>query len=182
MYLHCISSSYVFGTSTCGGSKKLGARIKTFTETRQIKLDSRHKIKSVITSQGEIKTSRVINAAGARAPEIGKMVDLDIPIVPRRGQLAITEPIAPIANRKVSEARYLAAKFHPELAKNAGEDMLRYGVAFTLEPRIDGNILIGSSREFVGYDSRTTYQVIGAIIKRAIGFFPILKNIHIIRT
>lgn len=163
-------------------AKKLGTRIKTFTEARQIKLDSCHKIKSVITSQGEIKTSIVVNAAGAWAPEIGKMVGLDIPIVPRRGQLAITEPIAPIASLKMSETRYIAAKFHPELAKNAGEDMVKYGVAFTLEPRMDGNILIGSSREFVGYDIRTTYQVISAIVKRAIRFLSILKNIHIIRT
>lgn len=164
------------------GAKKLDAHIKTFTEVKQIKLDRRHKIKSVITSQGEIKTSRVVNAAGAWAPEIGKMVGLDIPVVPRRGQLAITEPVAPIAGREMSEARYIAAKFHPELAKNAGEDIRKYGVAFTLEPRVDGNILIGSSREFVGYDTRTTYQVISAIMKRCVRFLPILKNIHIIRT
>ncbi len=163
-------------------ARKLGARIKTFTEVRQIKIDSRHKIESVITSHGEIKTSRVVNASGAWAPEIGKMVGLDIPIVPRRGQLAITEPVAPITGRKMSEARYITAKFHPELVKKAGEDMLEYGVAFTFEPRVDGNILIGSSREFVGYNTRTTYQVIRAIIKRAIRFLPILKNIHIIRT
>ncbi len=163
-------------------ARKSGARIKTFTEVRQIKIDSCYKIKSVITSQGEIKTSRVVNAAGAWAPEIGKMVGLDIPIVPRRGQLVITESVAPIGSRKMSEARYIAAKFHPELAKKAGEDMLKYGVAFTFEPRVDGNILIGSSREFVGYNTRTTYQVIRAIIKRAIRFLPILKNLHIIRT
>ncbi len=163
-------------------AKKAGAHIKIFTEVRQIKLDSRHKIRSVITSEGEIRTSIVVNAAGAWAPHIGKMVGLDIPIVPRRGQLAVTEKVAPIASRKMSEARYIAAKFHPELATNAGTDIHKYGVAFTLEPRPDGNILIGSSREFVGYNTGTSYPVISAIIRRAIRFLPVLKDVHIIRT
>lgn len=164
------------------GARRFGACIKTFTGVKHIRMNGRRRIKSVITSQGEIKTSTVVNAAGAWAPEIGRMVGLDIPIVPRRGQLAVTEQVAPIASRKMTEARYIAAKFNPKIAKNADEDMLKYGVAFTFEPRADGNILIGSSREFAGYDTRTTHRVIKAIIKRAVRFLPILRNIHVIRT
>ncbi len=164
------------------GARRLGAHIKTFTEVKHIRLDDRRKIKSVITSQGEIETSIVVDAAGAWAPEIGRMVGLDIPIVPRRGQLAVTEQVAPIVSRKMTETRYIAAKFNPKIMKNADEDMLKYGVAFTFEPRADGNILIGSSREFAGYDTRTTHRVIKAIIRRAVRFLPILKNIHVIRT
>jgi len=164
------------------GARRFGARIRTFTEVKQIALDSQRKIKSVITSQGEIRTSKVVNAAGAWAPEIGKMVGIDIPIIPRRGQLVVTEQVPPIADRKMIEARYIAAKFDPEILRDADEDLFKYGVAFTSEPRADGNILIGSSREFVGYDTSTTVPVIKAIIKRAVRFFPILKNINIIRT
>jgi sarcosine oxidase subunit beta len=164
------------------GAKKFGARIKTFSEVMNIRLAKCSKIASVITSQGEIRTSKVVNAAGAWAPQIGRMVGIDIPIVPRRGQLLVTEQIAPITCRKMTEARYIAAKFDPKLASDTDEDLLKYGVAFTFEPRTDGNILIGSSREFVGYDTRTSYPVIKAILKRATRFLPLLKSIHIIRT
>lgn len=44
----------------------------------------------VETNRGKVKTRRVVNACGAWAAEIGKLVNIDIPIVPLRRQRFVT--------------------------------------------------------------------------------------------
>jgi sarcosine oxidase subunit beta len=61
-------------------------------------------------------------------------------------------------------------------------DMETYGVAMVYEPTEHGNFLIGSSREFVGFDTRSDLQVLRLMAKRALRFFPAIKNINVIRS
>ena len=51
-----------------------------------------------------------------------------------------------------------------------------------IEPSDGNNVLIGSSRNFVGYDISTEIEIIHTIAKRAIRFYPILKDMNCIRT
>ncbi|MBA7573307.1 Hydrogen cyanide synthase subunit HcnC [subsurface metagenome] len=163
-------------------ARKLGAEIHTFEEIKDIKLDKNGKISGIITSESDVSAPIVVNCCGAWAPFVGKLIGLDIPIKPRRGQLVVVEQAAQVGHRKISEARYIVAKFHPELAEGTDSDMVKYGVAFVLEPTASGNILLGSCREFAGYDTRTTLPAIRAIVKRAVRFIPSLKYLHCIRT
>jgi len=164
------------------GARNLGAEIYTYEEVRSISRDPQGRIAGLTTDQREIRTPRVINCCGAWAPFIGKMVGLDIPIRPRRGQLVVVEKTAQVGHRKISEAHYIVAKFHPELTEGTDAEMLKYGVAFVFEPTASGTMLLGSSREFAGYDPRTTLSVIRTIIRRAIRFIPSLADLHCIRT
>lgn len=41
---------------------------------------------------------------------------------------------------------------------------------------------IGSSREFIGFDTTVNHQVVQLIAKRAIEFFPKMKDMNIIRS
>ena len=50
-------------------------------------------IAGVDTPRGSIDTPVVVNACGAWAPELGRMVGVDIPIQPIRRQMAVTAPI-----------------------------------------------------------------------------------------
>jgi glycine/D-amino acid oxidase-like deaminating enzyme len=163
-------------------ARSLGAEIHTFKEVKKVKLDKKGKISGIVTAEGEISTSIVVNCCGAWAPFLGKMVNLDIPIKPRRGQLVVVEQVAQVGHRKISEAHYIVAKFNPELAEGTDSDLIKYGVAFVFEPTASGNMLLGSCREFAGYDTRTTLPAIRAIIQRAIHFIPSLKYLHCIRT
>jgi len=163
-------------------ARSLGAEIHTFEEVKNIILDKKGKVSGIETIQGKISVPRVINCCGAWAPFLGKMVSLDIPITPRRGQIVVVEQTAQVGHRNISEAHYIAAKFHPELAEGADSDILKYGIAFDFEPTASGNMLLGSCREFAGYDTRTTLPAIRAIIRRAIHFIPSLKYLHCIRT
>jgi glycine/D-amino acid oxidase-like deaminating enzyme len=131
-------------------------------------------IDAVRTPRGLIETRTVVNAAGVYAPDIGKLVDLDIPITPRRGQLLVTEPLPPFLTRCLLSAKYIAAKYDPNLA--GGE-----GMGISVEQTENGNLLLGSTREFVGFDKRTTPDAMKRIVSETTRIIPRLKDAHLIR-
>ncbi len=53
-------------------------------------------VKSVVTDQGEIATPVVVDAAGAWAGSVARLVGVHLPVTPVRHQLYITEPIPSI--------------------------------------------------------------------------------------
>lgn len=162
-------------------AKRLGAQFWTHTPATAIKVKN-GRVSSVVTPKGEIRPKWVVNACGAWAPEIGRMVGLDIPIIPRRGQTLVTEPLAPVFKKVMLCARYIAIKHDPEIAKNSVDPSLQMGVGLSLEQTEAGNILIGNNREFVGYDRSTTFEVAKAIAGYVSRFVPFLREVHIIRT
>ena len=88
---HCTPESVVQGYAT--GARRFGARVMSHTEVTNI-LVSGGEIHAVETSAGSITTSCVINCAGAWSPQIANFVGLDLPVVPIRRQLVVTEPLA----------------------------------------------------------------------------------------
>ena len=165
------------------GVKKMGARILTHTAVIDIRLDAKGCIEGAVTEHEEIFAKRVVNAAGAWAPEIGKLVGLHIPIRPRQGQILVAERTFPVARRKVMEFGYMMAKFESNgYVRHVTPEMEKYGVALVFEPTEAQNFLIGSSRRFVGLDSSCHIEVLRAMAQRAIRFFPVIKDIKIIRS
>lgn len=163
----------------CRGAGKYGAKQLLSTEVRAIKV-KKGRVSSVLTSEGEIFTRFVVNACGVYAPAIGRMVGLDIPIIPRRGQIIVTEPVPSLICGDVNCARYITAKFRPELLGN--DENARLGIGLSLGQTENGNLLIGGTREFVGYDRRTTHRALRAILKHAVSLVPALKDISIIHS
>jgi glycine/D-amino acid oxidase-like deaminating enzyme len=161
------------------GAKKLGAKFSLRTEAKSIKLE-KGRVKSAVTDSGEILCKYLVNATGAYAQFIGRMVGLKIPIVPRRGQIIVTEPVAPLLRGDINCARYITAKFRPELLGT--DEMAKLGVGLSLAQTVNGNILIGGTREFVGFNKGTTHRALKAILKHATSIVPALKDIHIIRS
>jgi len=155
-------------------AKKLGAEALIHIEITGIEIKS-GKVRSIITTEGEIETDTIVNATGAYAASIGKLVDLDIPIKPRRGQILVTEAAPQILRRGLLSAGYIAAKFDPSLAESQG-------VGISMDQTSSGNLLLGSTREFVGFDKRTTYEGINSILRNTSRIIPQLKNMHIIRS
>ena len=165
------------------GAKKMGAKVLTHSAVTDIRLDADGCIERVVTEKEEIAAQRVVNAAGAWAPEIGKLVGLDIPIRPRQGQMLVAERTFPVARRKVMEFGYMMAKFEGgSYARKVTPEMEKYGVALVFEPTEATNFLIGSSRRFVGMDTSCHFDVLRAMAQRAIRFFPVIKDIKIIRS
>ncbi|MBS3970292.1 MAG: FAD-binding oxidoreductase [Clostridia bacterium] len=163
------------------GAKKLGAQIDTYNAVKNIQVNSLKKDFKIISERGEINAKRIVNAAGVWTPEIGKMVGLDIPILPRQGQILVAERTVPVARRKVVEFGYLMAKFEGgNYKRNVTPEMEKYGIAFVFEPTHADNFLIGSSRQFVGMNTFCDIEVLKALAQRARRFFPVIGDINII--
>ena len=155
-------------------AQKRGARLFTDTLITGIGKTA-HAVTSVKTNRGEIETNVIVNAAGIHAPEIGAMAGLEIPIRPRRGQLLVTEAVEPVISTCILSAQYIAAKFDPSLAEKGGGGT-------SIEQTANGNMILGSTREFVGFDSNTTFEAIRTILAKVTSMIPAVKDMHIIRT
>lgn len=153
-------------------AKSHGAIIQPFTSVESIEV-ANGRVVAVNTSAGRIPTAVVVNAAGVWSKAVGAMVGLDVPVLPRKGHIVVTEPVANIVYRKMMEAGYTGT---------VESDSGGLSIAAVVESTASGNILLGSSREIVGIDRTVNPDVIRAIVVRAIRFFPCLAHIHAIRS
>jgi sarcosine oxidase subunit beta len=83
---------YSVVTGFAAAARGLGVKIYEDTEVISINLRD-GKINGLTTTEGEISAPVIINAAGAEAATIGKMVNVDIPVHPTRRHIFITNPV-----------------------------------------------------------------------------------------
>lgn len=163
-------------------AKRNSAVVFDHTSVIGIRLDKKGVVEAIETDKGVLITKDVVNCAGVWAPEIGNMVGVDIPVKPRQGQLLVAEKTFPVGKRKIMEFGYMMAKFGDENYKrNVRPELEKLGIAFVFEPILSNNFLIGSSRAFVGFDTDVSIEVMQGLAERAIRFFPVMKDIHVIR-
>lgn len=153
-----------------------GLTVKTQAEVTSITKDVDFTIE---TTNGDVRAKKIVNAAGVWAPFIGKMVDIDIPIIPRKGHILVGSRQEPVMMRNVMEFGYLMNKFGRE--RIADERTAEHGVALVLEPTESQNFLLGSSRQFVGYDPTIDIRVVETMARRALRFYPKMDDFKIIR-
>lgn len=134
----------------------------------------------VMSHEKVFKANKVINAAGIYSPHVGKLLDIDVPVVPRKGHILVSSRAELLGSRKIQEFGYLMTKFGKE--RQASKEMNDYGVALVHEATQSQNFLIGSSREFVGYNTNVNHKVIRLIAERAIEYFPPMKDMSFIRS
>lgn len=129
-------------------------------------------VKSVLTSQGEFATRVVINATGTWAGEIARLAGSFLPIAPRRGFILVTGPAGHLISHKVYDSDYVAnvASGDADLQSSA-----------VVEGTKSGTILIGASRERVGFKSDLDVSVLRILAAQAISLFPVLQNVQLIR-
>ena len=163
-------------------ARRLGARIKSGAEITEIIVEH-GRAKGVKTQDGTVYyANTIINCSGVQSPRIGKMLGIDIPIIPRRGQIVVTEPIAPVIHTVMMCARVYVIKHNPAAGSYLSPKVLKMGTNIGIEQSVDGSILLGSTSE-LGYGKNvTTLDAIEAITARAVKFMPFLKNYRTIRT
>lgn len=169
---------YLYCYSLIEKAESYGLKVRAQTEVTNITKEEDEFV--IETTEGIIRAKKVVNAAGVWAPFIGKMLDIDIPIIPRKGHIIVGSRAEPVMMRNVMEFGYLMNKFGRE--RIADQRTAEHGVALVLEPTESQNFLIGSSRQFVGYDSSIDINVIHTIAKRALRFFPKMNDFNIIRS
>lgn len=165
--------------------KKKGLEVFTYRTITKINLSEKtNQVVSLETIEdGVILTSRIVNCAGAWAPEIGKLTGLNIPISPRKGTNLVSEQTDKLCNHKILEYGYMMSKFDNINFKRLVSPLVeKQNIAFNLEYTKANNLLVGGNRLFRGFDIRSEIETIKAISERAIRFFPELEHINCIRS
>ena len=156
------------------GARRAGARILTGTRATGLATQS-GRVTGVCTDRGRFEADLVVNACGAKSPGIAAMAGISLPIKPRRGQIMVTQATAPLISCCMISAKYIAAKYNPAIAESAGEGV-------SVEQTENGNLLLGSTREFAGFDTANTLAGMRTILKNTSKIIPKLKGLQIIRS
>lgn len=110
----------------------------------------------------------VVNAAGPDAPRLTP----GLPIVPRKGHLVITDRYPGFLRHQVVELGYL----------KSAHTLTRESVAMNVQPRKTGQLLVGSSRELVGWDASLNRPLVGQMLQRAASYLPALAQLVALRS
>jgi len=130
------------------------------------------RLTGVVTTQGRMSAGWVVNAAGTWAQGLSESLGAPVPVLPRRGLILVTEPLPPIIRHKVYSADYVA---------NVASSSASLQTSTVIEGTLSGPVLIGSSRERVGYDRSLSVPVLRQMAREATRLFPVLARVHAIR-
>jgi D-hydroxyproline dehydrogenase subunit beta len=131
------------------------------------------RITAIQTTQGQIAAGAVVNAAGPWSGQVAGLLGGWLPVRPRRGHILVTEPLPPLIRHKVYESDYVAAVL---------SDSDQAQCSAVVEGTRAGPVLIGSSREFAGFDRRASLSTMGRIAARAAALFPVLAGVRVLRS
>jgi sarcosine oxidase, subunit beta len=142
------------------GAAKLGVEIETFTDVLGFRT-SGDRIDAVVTSKGEIKTHRVVNAAGAWSPEVARMLGIELPNRPHRHEICSSEPLKPWLQPLVAD--------------------LSNGLYFSQSTR--GEIVGGISNEDVphGINMDSSHRFLALYGRAVVKTCPILGSVKVLR-
>jgi glycine/D-amino acid oxidase-like deaminating enzyme len=109
----------------------------------------------------------IINAAGQYASKLTPRIN----IRPRKGHLVITDRYPGTIRHQLVELGYLKS------AHSTTDD----SVAFNLQPRKNGQLLVGSSRQYESQDDAVEAQILSKMLRRAFAYIPGLSALSAIR-
>lgn len=125
------------------------------------------------TSSVDISAGAVVVAAGPWSGGVAEVLGGDLPVRPRRGMVLVTARMRQRVFHKVYDGDYFGA------TQSAAADLQTSSV---VESTPGGTVLIGSSREQVGFDDRLRVEVLAQLARRALALFPFLAGTPVIRT
>jgi glycine/D-amino acid oxidase-like deaminating enzyme len=130
------------------------------------------RVTGVRTTTRTVPAGTVVNAAGTWAGEVAALAGVALPILPRRGFILVTEPLPTLIRHKVYAAEYLS---------NVASDAAELESSGVVEGTRSGTVLIGASRERVGFTQTYPLAVLRRLAAQAVRLFPMLAGVHTIR-
>lgn len=152
--------------------------------TKLLRSDSVGAIDGVQTEKNSLGCKKaVVIAAGCWS---GKLMNnlmqdfnvvLDVPVKPRKGHLLVLENFNSLKlNHGIMEAGYLA---HKDAALGSVLDPVQTSISMTATMDTSGNLVLGSSRQFLGFDVEIDEYILNSIWERAGEFFPTLREMSL---
>lgn len=134
------------------GNQRLGVDYRPATPALEVRpLAAGFEIR---TPKGVVTTPKVVLAAGHGIMPLMKPLGFNVEIIAERGQILVTERMAPMGLLPANGVRQTA----------------------------EGTFLIGTTNEDVGFNVGTTPQAGAAMVRRQLRVLPALANVRIVRT
>ncbi|MGW2619175.1 NAD(P)/FAD-dependent oxidoreductase [Streptomyces sp. NPDC001500] len=150
-----------------------GARLETGRTVTRILRGPDGAVRGVRTDRGDLLAPAVVNAAGVWGADVAALAGVELPVLPRRGFVLVTEPLPPRVRHKVYAADYVA---------DVASDSAALQTSPVVEGTAAGPVLIGASRERVGFDRSFSLPAVRALAAGATRLFPFLEHVRAMRT
>ncbi|MBZ6210582.1 NAD(P)/FAD-dependent oxidoreductase [Streptomyces olivaceus] len=150
-----------------------GARLRTGRTVTGVLRGPGGTVRGVRTDRGDVHAPAVVNAAGPWGGEVAALAGVHLPVLPRRGYVLVTEPLPPRIRHKVYAADYVA---------DVASDSAALQTSPVVEGTAAGPVLIGASRERVGFDRSVSLPALRALAAGATRLFPFLARVRALRT
>jgi len=121
-----------------------------------------------LNDEPEIRAEFIVNAAGAGSPDLTAGLE----IKKRKGHLVITDRYPGFLRHQLVELRYLKS------AHSVSSD----SVAFNVQPRRTGQVLIGSSRQYGAEHKEVDHAMLAWMLQRAQEYMPGLAGLSTVRS
>ncbi len=131
--------------------RQLGGKLINGVEIQSIK--SRDSSFQIQSGSKQWLAEKTVLAAGLGNRALAKQVGLHVPVSPNRGQVLVSERVAPLIHYPTGHIRQTG----------------------------DGTIQLGDSKEDVGFNDGTTVEEMNTIAARAVKMFPALAKLRLIR-
>ena len=128
------------------GKVLLGAKVRACARTGGA-------VWTLSTDQGDVFADHVVMAAGLGSRDLARQLDLDVPVIPQRGQVIVSQRMPMVLGLPVS----------------------------TLRQTADGTFMVGATKEDVDFDEGTTLSAAGKLARNALRITPMLRNINVVR-
>ena len=140
-----------------------GAEVHLGTSVQSLGADG-----TVLLGDGSRQSAGVVvNATGCWAPSLAP----GLPVRKRKGHLVITDRYPGYVHHQLVELGYLQSA-HGTTADS---------VAFNLQPRSNGQMLLGSSRQFDAEGPEVDHALLARMIQRAFAYLPTLSRLSVVR-
>ncbi|MFD3696499.1 NAD(P)/FAD-dependent oxidoreductase [Streptomyces sp. NPDC058646] len=150
-----------------------GAEVHLGEEVTGILLDAAGAVRGVATPRRQLLAPAVVNAAGTWGGRVAELAGVSLPVLPRRGFVLVTEPLPRVVRHKVYAADYIA-----DVA--SGSAALQSSAVVEGTP--SGPVLIGATRERVGFDRTLSTEALRRLAAQAAALFPVLADVRVLRT
>ncbi|NGN63651.1 FAD-dependent oxidoreductase [Streptomyces sp. A7024] len=130
-------------------------------------------VTGVRTDRGTLPCAAVVNACGPWSGDFARRAGAPVAVQPRRGMVLVTGPLpAGTVRHKVYDGDYVGA------VAGGGAGLQTSAV---VESTRAGTVLIGSSRERVGFDEALRVRVLRELARKAAALFPVLTHVPVMR-
>jgi glycine/D-amino acid oxidase-like deaminating enzyme len=143
-------------------ARALGAKVTTGRTVTQLRDGE-----MILDDGSRVRARRLVNALGADAGSC----TAGLPVKKRKGHLLITDRYPGFVRHQLVELGYLKS------AHSVSSD----SVAFNVQPRQTGQILIGSSRQYGNEESTVDQPLLSAMLQRAALYLPKVASLSALR-